>query len=33
MNHETLRRLAITAALLLPGTALATTTTVHKTPT
>lgn len=33
MSHETLRRLAITAALLLPGTALATTATVHKTPT
>lgn len=33
MNHETLRRLAMTAALLLPGTAMATAATVHKTPT
>jgi len=32
MNHPTLRRLAMTAALLLPGTALATAATVHKTP-
>lgn len=31
MNHGTIRRLAITAALLLPGTALATAATVHRT--
>ncbi|SEO73960.1 DUF411 domain-containing protein [Aquisalimonas asiatica] len=33
MNHHTLRRLAVTAVLMLPGAALATTATVHKTPT
>ena len=33
MNHYTLRRLLIAAALVVPGTALATTATVHKTPT
>ena len=33
MNHATLRRLAMITALLVPGTALATAATVHKTPT
>lgn len=33
MSHQTFRRLAMTAVLLLPGTALATAATVHKTPT
>lgn len=32
MNRHTLRRLAMTVALAVPGTALATTATVHKTP-
>ena len=33
MNHYTLRRLAVAVVLAVPGTALATTATVHKTPT
>ncbi len=33
MNHHALRRLAMAAALVVPGTALATTATVHKSPT